>query len=333
MFADKIYLLLLLLIPAFAVFFYVVLKKRKTMLALLISSINMSSLAAVNLKAYAIKYILLLAGLFFIVLAMARPQYGYKIRTIIKESSEIVIALDVSRSMLAEDSKPNRLEKAKIMVTRIVEENPGEKIGVIIFSGFAMWQCPMTYDLQALKMFLESVEIGNLPLGGTQISDAIMLASKAISDKATSGKVMLLISDGEDHDSKIKEAINAAKKAELKIISVGIGTSEGAPIPIKDETGVIRDYVKDRKGQIVMSKMNSVLLKSVAKETGGKYISALDKDISTELVKTIRGLDKNKNETSNRDNKTDRFQIFLLLGLIALFAELLFPIRHKNKKD
>ena len=330
MFVDKVYLLLLFLIPILIFFFFVVFKKRKVALNTLVSSMNMPVLAVVNLKAYKVKYILLLVGLFFVILALARPQYGEQKRTVIKKSSEIIIALDVSKSMLAQDSKPNRLEQAKLMILRVIEENPGEKMGVIIFSGTAIWQCPMTYDLQALKMFLQTVVSGSLPLGGTQISDAIMLASRAVSGKTASRKAMLLISDGEDHDSKIKEALNIARKAELKIISVCIGTHEGSPISLKDETGVIRDYVKDRNGQIVISKANSILLKRVADETGGKYFDASHKDISPVLIKAVRDLDKTNNEISENDTKTDRFQIFLLFGLIALVVALLFPMSRKK---
>jgi Ca-activated chloride channel family protein len=330
MFADKNYLLFLLLIPLLSVFFYNVFNRRKMALDLLISKANIPLLANINLKTYKIKYALFLIGIFLIILAMARPQYGDKERSIVKESSEIVIALDVSRSMLAQDMKPNRLEKAKTIILRLIEEHPIEKIGIIVFSGAAMWQCPMTYDSQALKMFLQGVETDSLPFGGTRISDAITLASKAVGDKVASSKVMLLISDGEDHDSKIKEAVNTAKKAGLKIMGVGIGSRDGSPIPIKDESGVIRNYVKDKDGKIVVSKANSILLKSIAHKTGGKYFDASDEDISADIVKTVSHLDKNNTEINERTNKIDRFQILLFLGLIALFAELLFPIRHKK---
>ncbi|MDR3071165.1 MAG: VWA domain-containing protein [Endomicrobium sp.] len=248
----------------------------------------------------------------------------------INESSEIIVALDVSRSMLAEDLKPSRLEKAKMMILRVIEENPGEKIGVIVFSGTAMWQCPMTYDLQAVKLFLKTVTTDVLSFGGTQISNAILLASRAVSNlNSSSGKAMLLISDGENHDSKIKEAVNAAKKVGLKIISVGIGTHEGSPIPLRDKTGSIRDYIRDRNGQVVISKVNSVLLKNAAEETGGKYFDSSNKDISNTLIQAIRNLDKHANKVNETNNKTDRFQIFLFFSLIALFAELLFPIGRK----
>lgn len=331
MFADKIYLLLLLLLPLLAGFLYLTFRKREFDLALLVSRVNFLSLTNVNLNAYKIKNILIFLAFFFIIIALACPQFGYKKRTIIKESSEIVISLDVSKSMLAQDLKPNRLEKAKDMVLKIVEENSGEKIGIIVFAGSAMWQCPMTYDSQALKMFLRSVETSSLPIGGTQISDAIILASKAVEKEFSNGKIMVLISDGEDHDSRIKEAINKAKKAGLKIIAVGIGTPNGSPIPVKDESGIIKDYIKDRDGQIVVSKINANLLKSVASETGGKYFDASVKDISGELSRAVRGLKKNKNKISERDSKIDRFQIFLFVALLLLFIELLFPVKRLKK--
>ncbi|MDR2251433.1 MAG: VWA domain-containing protein [Endomicrobium sp.] len=331
MFADKIYLLLLFLLPLLAGFLYLTFRKREFDLALLVSRVNFLSLTNVNLNAHKIKNILIFLALFFIIIALARPQFGYKKKIVIKESSEIVISLDVSRSMLAQDLKPNRLEKAKDMVLKIVEENPGEKIGIIVFAGSAMWQCPMTYDSQALKMFLKSVEVGNLPMGGTQISDAIVLASKAVEKEISNGKVMILISDGEDHDSKIKEAINKAKKVGLKIIAVGIGTPAGSPVPVKDESGITRDYIKDRTGQVVISKINANLLKSVASETGGKYFDASDKDILGELSKAVRDLEKNKNKVSERDSKIDRFQIFLFVALLLLFIELLFPVKRLKK--
>jgi Ca-activated chloride channel family protein len=331
MFADKIYLLLLLLLLLLAGFLYLTFRRREFDLALLVSSVNFLSLTNVNLNAYKIKNILIFLAFFFIIIALARPQFGYKKKTVIKESSEIVISLDVSRSMLAQDLKPNRLEKAKDMVLKIVEENPGEKIGIIVFAGSAMWQCPMTYDSQALKMFLQSLEVGNLPMGGTQISDAIVLASKAVEKEISNGKVMILISDGEDHDSKIKEAINKAKKVGLKIIAVGIGTPAGSPVPVKDENGIIKDYIKDRTGQVVISKINANLLKSVASETGGKYFDASVKDISGELSKAVRDLEKNKNKVSERDSKIDRFQIFLFVALLLLFIELLFPVKRLKK--
>jgi Ca-activated chloride channel family protein len=331
MFSDKIYLLLLLLVPILIIFFYFTFRKREKDLASFISEANFSSLTNVNLSTYKIRNIVIVMALLFVVIALARPQFGDKKKIVIKESSEIVIALDISKSMLAQDLKPNRLEKAKEMVLKIVEENVGEKIGVIVFSGAAMWQCPMTYDSKALKMFLQNVAVDSLPMGGTKISDAIILASKAIEKEISNGKVLVLISDGEDHDSKIKEAINEAKKTSLKIITIGIGTLAGAPIPIKDENSTVKDYVRDIRGQVVISKINSTLLKNIADETDGKYFDASSKDISVDLSKAVKDLEKNKNEVSQKDNKIDRFQIFLFIALVLLFVELLIPVKRLKK--
>ncbi|MDR0617328.1 MAG: VWA domain-containing protein [Endomicrobium sp.] len=297
---------------------------------MLLTDVNLLSLSEVNLIAYKVKNILLLFGFFLIVLALARPQYGTKKHTVVKESCEIVLALDVSKSMLAQDFKPNRLEKAKSIIVDIVRANPGEKMGVIVFSGDAMWQCPMTYDLQALKIFLEDVETDVLPNGGTQIGDAIILACKALNGRVSKSKVMLLVSDGEDHDSKIDDAISIAKKNNLKVICVAIGTKEGSPIPVLDKAGKLKDYVKDSSGQVVVSKVNFDLLQKVSEETGGKFFDASNKSISYDLIKTVKTLDKDNNEIDQINNKIDRFQIFVLLGLICFIVAFVYPMRRKR---
>jgi Ca-activated chloride channel family protein len=330
MFADKSYLLLLILIPLLTLFFYIAFKKRKESLNMLLTDVNLLSLSEVNLNAYKVKNVLLLFGVFFIVLALARPQYGIKNHTVVKESSEIVLALDVSKSMLAQDFKPSRLEKAKSIILDVVRANPGEKMGVIVFSGDAMWQCPMTYDLQALKIFLEDVETGVLPNGGTQIGDAIILACKALNGRGSKSKVMLLVSDGEDHDSKIDDAISIAEKNKLKVICVAIGTKEGSPVPVLDEAGKLKDYIKDSSGQVVVSKVNSDLLQRVSEETGGKFFDASNKGISYDLIKTVKALDKDNNEIDQINNKIDRFQIFVLLGLICFIGAFVYPVRRKR---
>jgi Ca-activated chloride channel family protein len=331
MFAEKIYLLLLIIIiPLLVLFFYFVSKKRKNALNTLVANVNLLSLAEVNLNAYKVKNILFLFGISFIIFALARPQYGQQIQKVIKESSEIVLALDISKSMLAQDFKPNRLEKAKSVVLDVVTENPGERIGVIVFSGSAMWQCPMTYDLQALKMLLEDIEVGILPSGGTQIAEAITLACKALNGRTSKSKVMLLISDGEDHDSKINDAISLAKSNNLKIICVAIGTKEGAPIPVVDNAGNIKSYVRDSSGQVVMSKVNYDLLQKVSQETGGKFFDASSKNISYDLIKTVKTLEKDNNQSDEINNKIDRFQIFVFLGLICLSVALFYPVRRRR---
>ncbi|MDR0822176.1 MAG: VWA domain-containing protein [Endomicrobium sp.] len=329
MFADKIYLLFLLILPILAVFFAISYKKRKNALSAFFSSTNLSSLSNVNLEAYKIKYVLLLAAFLFLIFALARPQFGEKTQEVTRESSEIVVALDISRSMLSRDMEPNRLEKAKQILLRVIEENAGDRIGVIVFSGSAMWQCPMTYDFEALKIFLGDIETGSLPMGGTQISSAIMLAAKAVSANPANNKVMLLISDGEDHDSKIDEALEAANDIGLRILTVGIGSQSGAPVP--NSESAVSDYIRDGVGNVVMSKLNPQLLKNVAQRTNGTYFDASQRDLFSSLTKAVRNIEKDKSESVQRTNKADRFQIFLFLALLALLAEFLIPITGKER--
>ena len=331
MFKDKIYLLLLILIPLLALFFAFTHSKRKQALNAIVSADNLRRLSNVNLNAYKIKNILFLFGAFFLILALARPQWGFVKQEFIKESAEIFIALDVSKSMLAADVAPSRLERAKHMLSRVIEANPGEKIGVIVFSGSAMWQCPMTYDTNALKMFLQSVQAGNLPVGGTQISDAIFLALKYAqnSPNISAVRTLMLISDGEDHDSKIKEAIDAAKKAGLQIVTVGIGTPAGAPVPIISDDGSLAGYVKDKSGNAVLTRLNPSLLEMLAAETGGQYFEAGDKDISSALIRAVKETQKNKDGKTQTNSMADRFQIPLLASIIFFLLSLIIPVARK----
>ncbi|MDR3049664.1 MAG: VWA domain-containing protein [Elusimicrobiota bacterium] len=329
MFADKIYLVFLLILPLLALFFAISYKKRKSALSAFFSSTNLSSLSNVNLNAYKIKYALWIAAFFFLILALARPQFGENTQEVIRESSEIVVALDISRSMLSRDIEPSRLEKAKQILFRVIEENAGDKIGVIVFSGTAMWQCPMTYDFEALKIFLGDIQTGVLPVGGTQISAAIMLAVKAVGANPSNNKVLLLISDGEDHDSKIDAALKEANDISLRILTVGIGSQSGSPIPMGDSA--VSDYIRDEVGNVVMSRLNPQLLKTVAQKTNGEYFDASQRDLFSSLIKSIRNIEKDKSESAQRTNKAERFQIFLFLALLALFAEFLIPITSEAK--
>ncbi|MDR2860648.1 MAG: VWA domain-containing protein [Elusimicrobiota bacterium] len=324
-FADKNYLFLLLLLPILAFLFFAFYKKRKEALSKFAGEDRIEILTNADMTVWIKKYVFITAGFFFLILALARPQFGDKMQEIEQESSEIIIALDVSKSMLAQDISPNRLERAKFMLLNIIEESSGDRMGVIVFSGTAMWQCPLTYDLEALKMFLQDVSVEQLPVGGTQISDAIALAAQASEETAKNNKVLLLISDGEDHDSKINDAIKVANKNGLRIISVGIGSHAGAPIPQAN------GYLKDNRGAVVMTKLNPTLLKSVAEQTGGQYFEAEGRDISSALIRAVQNIEKTKNGKIQRNSKTDRFQLFLLLALLSFLAGMLIPSSIKKK--
>ena len=333
MFANEKYLLLLLFVPLLAFLLVFFLKKRKKALSLLISKANLPVLSNINFNAYKVKNIALFAGFIFLILALARPQYGHKDTEIERTSSEIVLALDVSKSMLAEDVKPNRLERAKMLMSRIISEREGDKIGVIVFSSVAMWQCPMTYDIEAVKMFLQKVNTGALPFGGTEFSAPINLAVKALSGKPSNSRVMILITDGEDHDEKTKEAIESAKKAGLRIITIGIGTAQGAPVPEKNSSGALIRYITGDNGKTVISRLDSTLLQKIASETGCKYFEISGSgDVFADIIKELQNLGKDSQGKVKESSRRDRFQIFLFLALIAFITELIYPKTVKNKK-
>lgn len=333
MFAQKNYLFLLAAIPFIALLTVFFVKKRKADLERLISADNFSALSNADLSAYGKKNIFLLAGFVFLIFALARPQYGYRDAQTEKRSSEIVIALDVSRSMLAEDVRPSRMAGAKMLISRVVDECAGDKIGVIVFSGSSMWQCPMTYDGEAVKMFLQGADTDAVPFGGTELSSPIGLALKKREKTFSSSTAMLLITDGEDHDDKTKESVESAEKAGLRIISVGIGTRRGAPIPLKNESGTLLGYVSDNSGKTVISRLDSALLKKISEKTGGKYFEMSGgKDISAEVISELKRLDKDARGKVRESRKRDRFQIFLFLALAAFIIEFFYPKTARNKK-
>jgi Ca-activated chloride channel family protein len=227
--------------------------------------------------------------------------------------------------MLAQDVSPDRLERAKLLIASIVDENIGNKVGVIVFSGTAMWQCPVTYDLEAVKMFVQNVTTEQLPVGGTQISDAIILATKPLADTESAvNRVMVLISDGEDHDSRMSEAISQANKYHLKVLTVGVGTSDGATIPQPNGP------LKDAQGVTVVSKLNPSLLKVIADETGGQYFDITDRGATANLIRAIAAVEK-AGSAENPENRSrdDQFQIFQLIGILAFLLDMLVPVANK----
>ena len=326
-FSDKQYLYLLLAVIILIFLFRLFYAKRKKALEKFANISALSVLTNADISSWIKKYIFLALGFIFLVLALARPQWGDKEEQIDRESAEIIVALDISKSMLAQDISPNRLERAKFMLLNIIEVNAGNRMGVIVFSGTAMWQCPMTYDLEALKMFMQDINVEQLPVGGTQISDAIILAANAAEKTPSSSKILLLISDGEDHDSKINEALNKAKDSGLKIISVGIGSKEGSPIldPATNR------YITDNNGDTVVSKLNPTVLRKIAEQSGGQYFETEGRDISGALISTLESVDKNKGAGFESAAKVDRFQIFLFLALLAFLLAQITP-RIKRKE-
>ncbi len=264
------------------------------------------------------QYALLAAGLFFVVLALAGPEVGQKLETITIKGGNVFILFDCSDSMLAEDFKPTRLEKSKRMLTGLLEKMHGNRVGIIAFAGEAYVYCPMTFDLSTAKQFLKGIEPGMVPQPGTHIGTAIRLALERMGGERGSGSIVLL-TDGEDHKSDPEGAAKEAKEQDIRIFAIGIGNPEGEPIPIRDGSGSVTGYRKQKNGEVVLSRLDEATLAKIATETGGSYYRASDAESEIDLL--ADQLHGGGNTLTQRKNVYEnRYQWFLLIGLLCLIS-------------
>ena len=267
-----------------------------------------------------------------LVLALARPQWGDEKRSVQRKGVDIIFLMDTSLSMLAEDIKPSRLGKAKFEIETFIRNLRGDRIGMVTFAGSAFLQTPLTLDHAAFLLFLDAVQVGFLPDPGTSLVQAVHLAIQAFPQKELKYKALILFTDGEDHEGGIEKAIEEAKQANVRIYTIGLGTAEGEPIPLKNEKGEHSGFKKDRNGQMVLTKLNQPLLERIAKETGGIYLPATpgEKEVDV-ILKHLRGWGEQQFEEKMIVEREDQYQIFLVLAFLFLIAEML--IRRKNKKS
>ncbi len=264
--------------------------------------------------------------------ALARPQWGDEKRSVQRKGADIIFLVDTSLSMLAEDIKPSRLGKAKFEIETFIRNLRGDRVGMVAFAGSGFLQTPLTLDHAAFLLFLDAVQVGFLPDPGTSLVQAIHLAIKAFPQKELKYKALILFTDGEDHEGGIERAIEEAQQAHVRLYALGLGTAEGEPIPLKNEKGERQGFKKDRSGQMVLTKLNQPLLERLARETGGLYLPATPGEKEVEVIlKHLRGWGEQKFEEKMIVEREDQYQVFLILALILLIAEML--IRRKNKKN
>ncbi len=274
-----------------------------------------------------IKAALWMLGLSSLILAICNLQTGSKLTEVKREGAELMVCLDVSNSMLAQDLSPDRLTNARYALERMINMLEGDRLGLIIFAGEAYVQLPITTDYAAAKMFLGSIGPGMVPVQGTNISDAIMLASESFSHDEGKNRAIILITDGENHEQEAIEAAEEAHKKGILINTIGIGSETGVPIPLV-ENGVIRGYRKDREGQTVISKLNSGLLKEIASVSNGIYVQATQADLGLgNVLDKINQLDKEQIESKMYTDYEDQFQWFLALALFFFIVEFLVTER------
>ncbi len=277
-----------------------------------------------------IKFVLFLISFTLLILAFAGPQFGSKIKEIKRNGIEIIIALDVSNSMMARDVQPNRLERAKQAIARLIDKLENDRLGMIVFAGDAYTQIPITNDYIAAKMFLSGISTNMVSRQGTAIGSAIELAMKSFSQQEDINRAIIIISDGENHEGNAPEiARNAAAKG-IKIYTIGIGKPEGVPIP-DSESSFIKEYRRDRNGNIVTTRLNEQMLMEIAKEGNGKYFRAVSGNLGlNELYQALNKLDKAEIDSKVFSEYEEQFPALVWIALSLLVIELFIPER-KNK--
>ena len=278
-----------------------------------------------------LKMIVVLLGLTFVIIGLVNPKMGTKIEKVKRQGIDIVFAVDVSKSMLAEDVAPNRLEKSKQLVSQLINQLGSDRIGIIAYSGNAFPVLPMTSDYAVAKMFLQGMNPGMISSQGTSIDQAIDLASTKYFDKKDkTNKVLVILSDGEDHSDNAESAAEEAQKVGIKIITVGVGTEKGGTIPLA-KNGLGEGLQKDKDGNVVVTKRNAVVLAAIAKASKGGYVDGNSTKMVVEYVKKV--LDNTEKTEFGAVQMADlksQFQWFLGFGFFLLFLDV-FLLERKTK--
>ena len=253
--------------------------------------------------------------------ALVNPKIGTKLETVKREGVDIVFALDVSKSMLAEDIAPNRLEKSKQLITQIINGLAGDRIGIIGYAGSAFPQVPITSDFSSAKLFLSGMNTDMVSSQGTAITQAIELAQTFYDDEDQTNRVLFIISDGEDHEGNVSTIAEEAAEKGIRIFTIGVGTLEGGPIPIK-ENGVLQYYKRDQNNEQVITRLSEETLKEIAKTANGEYIDGSNTKVVVDQVKAIlNGMDKKEFEAKQFTDFKDQFQWFLAGALFLLVLD------------
>ncbi|MCM5662088.1 VWA domain-containing protein [Galbibacter mesophilus] len=277
----------------------------------------------------ALKLIVVMLALASLAIALVNPKIGTKLETVKREGVDVVFAIDVSKSMAAEDIAPNRLEKAKRIVSEIINNLASDRIGIIAYAGQAFPQLPITTDYSAGKMFLQSMNTDMMSSQGTAINEAIDLATTYYDDQDQTNRVLFLISDGEDHSDMAIESVEKAKDEGIKIFTIGVGTAKGGPIPLRIN-GIIDSYKKDQNGEVVITQLDENMLSSIASEGGGEYINGSNTEEVVDFVTdTLNTMEKTEFESKQYADFKDQFQWFVAIAIALLFLDI-FLLERKT---
>ena len=277
-----------------------------------------------------LKLIVMLLALSALILGLVNPKIGTKMETVKREGIDIVFAMDVSKSMLAEDVAPSRLEKSKQIVSQIINQLGSDRIGIVAYAGSAFPVLPITTDYGVAKMFLQSMNTGIVSSQGTSLDEAIKLSSTYFDDKSKTSKLLILISDGEDHSEGAEEAAEEANKLGMKIITIGVGTEKGSTIPLR-RNGIVESFQRDNNNEVVVTKLNQESLTTIAKATKGGYVNGNNTKEVLEYVKNaLNNIQKTEFEATQMADFQSQFQWFLGFAFALLFLDIFF-LERKTK--
>jgi len=322
-FGKPHYFWLLGLIPLLIVFYWIVFQRRKSALERFSGKIlTQKLLIAVSSLKQKLKAILIILVFIFLIFTLTEPKWGFHIEEVRREGIDMVIALDISKSMLAEDLKPSRMVRATLEIESLLEQLTGDRVGLVAFAGSAFIQCPLTLDYATIRLFLNDLDIYSIPRGGTDIGGAIRKSVEAFEGSSGGEKIILLLTDGEDHGGQLTVALKEAKALDITVYPIGIGRDEGAPIPSVDSEGKIQ-YLRNREGEIVLSKLDPRLLEKIAVLSGGSGGIIGHGDFSLEELyrRKIAKLEKEELSSQQKKEYHHRFQWPLVLAVSFLYME------------
>lgn len=326
-FAQAQYLFLLILIPLFFVFQAIVQGMRRRRLR----KLGDESLVKALMPSYSagkvwIRTVFFSLGFFFLVIALSRPQIGAKLKEHQTKGAEIMIALDVSNSMLAEDYSPNRLERAKLAISRLVDKLRDDRIGLIVFAGNSFVQLPITTDYVSAKMFLRSISTGSVPIQGTAIGEAINTSIRSFSAQSEKSRAIIVITDGENHEDDPVAAAKQAAEMGIRVFAIGVGSPEGKPIPVDGE------LLRDRNGEIVVTRLEESVLEDIAKAGNGLYVRAGNSEFGLNpIIDDIRKMEDEMYSSIVFEEYDEQFMYFLAIALVFFVIELLIGDRRPKR--
>lgn len=326
-FAQAQYLFLLLLIPFFFLIQALVLRLRRRR----IRKFGDEKLVRELMPSYAkakvwVRLTLFSVGFFFFVIGLSRPQIGAKLKEHETKGAEIMIALDVSNSMLAEDYSPNRLERAKLAISRLVDKLRDDRIGLIVFAGNSFVQLPITADYVSAKMFMNSISTESVPVQGTAIGEAINTAMRSFSSQSEKSRAIIVITDGENHEDDPVAAAKQAAEMGVRVFTIGVGSPEGKPIPMDGE------LLKDKDGNIVVSRLDESVLQEVAKAGNGVYVRAGNSEFGLNpIIEDIRRMEDEKYSSIVFEEYDEQFMYFLAIALFFFVIEMLVGDRRSKR--